>query len=315
MIPAVSTLRAFSDEVSQVVERVSPAVLHVHALRDRPGLASGSGVTVTPDGYALTNHHVIEDATAIEVTLPDGRTVIADLVGEDPATDLAVLKVSTPERSTHLDLGDSNALRVGDFVIAIGAPFGLARTVTAGIVSALGRTLDGQGAGARKIEGVVQTDAPLNPGNSGGPLVSAEGKVVGINTAVVHAAQGLSFAVPANTAAFVLSEVLAHGRVRRARLGVGATEVQLPARVARLLGLAAARGVLVQSVDAGSPAAAAGLQKGDVIVAMGSAPVATIADLHRLLSRDAIGAETALDVVRGAEKRTLRIRPVEARAA
>lgn len=306
----MNLLRALSDQVHAVVERVSPALLHVRALtesRRSRGLSSGSGVVVTPDGFALTNSHVVAGATAVEVTLGDGKTVIADLVGDDPVTDLAVLRVTTGERTPHLQLADSNALRVGDHVIAVGAPFGLTRTVTAGIVSALGRTLDGPA--GRPIEGVVQTDAPLNPGNSGGPLVSADGEVVGINTAVVYQAQGLSFAVPSSTAAHVLSEVLAHGRVRRARLGIGATEVLVPGRVAREQGLTAPKGVGVESVEKDSPAAAAGLAKGDVLVGLGGRPITSMPDLHRALGRDAIDVEAPLEVLRGGKKVTLSVKP------
>jgi S1-C subfamily serine protease len=238
-------LRAWSDELAGLVERVGPAVVHVRAVRERgPGLATGSGVLVTPDAYALTNSHVVHGATALEVVLADGRTLLADVVGDDPATDLAALRVAADGPLPHATLADSNRLRVGDVVLALGSPFGLTRTVTAGIVSALGRTLPSQAAG-RVIEGVVQTDAPLNPGNSGGPLVDAEGAVVGINAAVLAPAQGVCFAVPSNTASFVLSELLRHGRVRRAYLGIAGEEVLLPAPLARAHGLASPRGIAV----------------------------------------------------------------------
>jgi len=311
----MSVLRAISDELAGVADRVSPAVLHVRVLAARgAGGGSGSGVLVSPDGYALTNSHVVRDAAGIEATLSDGRTVIADLAGIDPATDLAVLRVPTPDRLPFVALGDSNGLRPGHMVAAVGAPFGLSWTVTWGIVSALGRTLRSQVAG-RVIEGVIQTDAPLNPGNSGGPLLDAEGRVVGINTAVLAQAQGLCFAVPSNTASFVVSEILGHGHVRRAALGIGGEEVLFPAAVARAAGLADPRGVAVRTVAKGSPAALAGVRSGDVVVSFGGRTVATVADLHRLLGSGAIGAEVPLEVLREGRRTGLRVRPVEAQAA
>jgi S1-C subfamily serine protease len=307
-----NVLRRFSDDVAAVVEKVSPAVLHVRTLRERRGeMSGGSGVVVTPDGYALTNSHVIHGASAIEVAFGDGTTTIADVVGDDPATDLAVLRVERNNKVPHAALGDSTALRVGDFVIAVGSPFGLARTVTAGIVSALGRTLASEAAG-RSIEGMIQTDAPLNPGNSGGPLLDAEGRVVGINTAVFFPAQGLCFAVASSTAQFVLGEVLSHGRVRRARLGVAVQEVLIPGPTARELGLAAPRGVLVQHVEAGTPASRGGVKDGDVIVSIAQKPVASVSDLHRILNGDAIGADLEVVVIRQKKRVALRVLAEEA---
>lgn len=302
-------LRALSDEVAALVERVGPAVFHVRAIRGgRARLSGGSGVVVDADGLALTNSHVVHGTAGVEAELPDGRTLLADVVGDDPATDLAVLRL---ERGLpHAGLGDSNRLRAGDFVIAIGSPFGLAHTVTMGIVSALGRTLPGQ-AGGRPIDGVIQTDAPLNPGNSGGPLVDAAGAVVGVNTAVVREGQGLCFAVPSNTAAFVLREILAHGRVRRAYLGVGAEEVLLPRTVADAHGLPAPRAVAVRNVERDAPAARAGLLAGDLIVRFRGEPVATVADLHRLLDSSAIGIELPLELLRAGRLRTAAVRPAE----
>ncbi|MCI0341866.1 MAG: trypsin-like peptidase domain-containing protein [Planctomycetales bacterium] len=315
----MSVLKSFSAEVAVLVERVGPAVLHVRTAVDPDdperggrgsGVATGSGVLIAPDGYALTNSHVVRGAVGVEAALADGRVVVADVVGDDPATDLALLRLSTEEKTPHVALGDSNALRVGDFVIAVGSPFGLTRTVTSGIVSALGRTLRSET--GRMIEGVIQTDAPLNPGNSGGPLLDAEGRVIGVNTAIFFPAQGLCFAVPSNTASFVVEELLRHGRVRRAWLGIAAAEVLLPALLARAAGLAAPRGVAVEHVERGSPAAAAGLRRGDVIVGLAGKPVATITDLHRLLDRDAIAAALGLEVLRGGRKVALPIRPAEA---
>jgi S1-C subfamily serine protease len=309
----MSVLRFLSDELASLVERVGPAVLHVRVIpRSGRGVGGGSGVLFAPDGFALTNSHVVHGAAGIEAALPDGRTLLADLVGEDPATDLAVLRLSSPRPFPAAALGDSNALRVGDLVVAVGSPYGLAHTVTSGIVSATGRTLRSRDAG-RDIEGVIQTSAPLNPGNSGGPLLDASGSVVGINTAVLAGTQGLCFAIPSNTASFVIREVLRDGRVRRAFLGIGVEEVLLPAAVAREHGLAAARGLAVRTVLREGPGAAGGIRRGDVLVALGESPVVSVADLHRLLDRDAIGAEVEARLLRGGSLVRRTLRPVEAR--
>ncbi|MGQ0614842.1 MAG: S1C family serine protease [Planctomycetaceae bacterium] len=303
----MNLLRTLSDEVANLVERVGPAVLHIRTLHARgPGMAGGSGMLVSPDGLALTNSHVVQGAAGIEAELHDGRTVIADLLGADAATDLAVLRLDLPAPLPFLQLGDSNALRVGDLVLAVGSPFGLARSVTLGMVGALGRTLRGED-GGRAIEGVIQSDAAVNPGNSGGPLLDAEGRVMGITTAMIPAGQGLGFAVPANTASFVLGEIAAHGRVRRARLGVAAADVLFPAERARTLGLEEARGVGVERVDGGSPAAAAGVRPRDVIVALGGRPVRSVADLHRMLDAAAIGATMTLAIVRAGARIALEV--------
>ena len=310
----MSILNSLSDEVASIVESVSPAVVHVRAIGPgRGGGASGSGVLVSPQGEILTNSHVVRGATGVEAELSDGRTLIADVAGDDPATDLALLRVASTAPLPSVPLGDSNVLRVGDVAIAVGSPLGLARTVTLGIVSALGRTLRGEG--GRAIEGVIQTDAPLNPGNSGGPLLDGSGRVVGINTAIVLGAQGLCFAVPSNTASFVVAEFRSHGRVRRAWLGISAEEVLVPGPVAAKAGLASPRGVLVRGVETGSPAAGAGLRPGDIVVGLGERPIASVADLHRALSSDAIGAERPLAVLRSGAKELLRVRPREARPA
>jgi S1-C subfamily serine protease len=289
-----------SSEVAGVVEDVGPSILHVRTLRPgRSRMGSGSGVLVSPDGFALTNSHVVYGALGVEVDLADGRTLVADLVGHDPATDLALLKLDVEDHA-HAPLGDSNALRVGEFVIAVGSPYGLTRTVTMGIVSALGRMLPS--ASGRTIDGVIQTDAPLNPGNSGGPLLDTRGRVVGINTAIIPDAQGLAFAVPSNTARFVMDEIRAHGHVRRAVLGIRGEEVLLPG---------SRRGVLVHDVGEGSPAGRAGLRPRDVIVGFRGRQVTSVADLHRLLDADAIGAAVELVVMRGDTMRRLTVEPAE----
>jgi S1-C subfamily serine protease len=311
---AMGLMHLLSDEAASIVERLGPAVLHVRTLSagrgGRGGMSGGSGVLISPDGLALTNSHVVDGASGIEAELSDGRSAIVDLVGRDPATDLAVLKLSIARDLPAAELGDSNRLRVGDYVLAVGSPFGLARSVTMGIVSALGRSLGAPG--GRKIEGVIQTDAPLNPGSSGGPLLDGDGRIVGINTAVVHGSQGLCFAVPANTAQFVVGEILAHGRVRRAWLGIAAQEVLLPKRVEREFGLGAARGVSIERVEEGSPAARGGLRARDVIVSLRGEPTHSIADLHRRLDHAAIGAEVAVELLRAGRLLALTVRPAEA---
>lgn len=308
-------LQSIADEVSAVVGEISPAVAHVRAMpaSGRRRLSSGSAVLIGSSGTALTNSHVVHGAVGVELELADGRTAVADVLGDDPATDLAVLRIALDDPSPGAELGDSNGLRVGDPVLAVGSPFGLTHTVTMGIVSALGRTLPGRD-GARAIEGVVQTDAPLNPGNSGGPLVDARGRVIGINTAVVPGGQGVCFAVPSNTAAFVLSEIGAHGRVRRAWLGIGAAEVLVPRHIAERAGLEHGRGVAVRSTSPGSPAARAGLVRGDVLVRFDGRPVTSVADLHRLLDHEAIGRELTLQILRAGLPRELRVRASEAPA-
>ncbi len=300
----------FSDSVATLVERSSPAVGHVRTLyRGRARLGGGSAVVVDPSGRALTNSHVVHGATAVEVELVEGSSILADVVGDDPFTDLALLQLPPVAGQAALPLGDSNRLRVGSFVLAVGSPFGLARTVTLGIVSALGRTLVGPR--GRSIEGVIQTDALLNPGNSGGPLIDARGEVVGINTAIHPGGQGLCFAVPANTARFVIDEVSAHGRVRRAFLGISAEEVLLPAALVARHDLGHSRAVAVRAVEPGSPAEAAGLAQGDVIARFAGVRIETVSDLHRFLVGDVIGRKIELELLRSGAWRSVRVAPVE----
>lgn len=311
----MDSLRALSDRVAALVERVGPAVGHVRTLhRGRSRLGGGSAAVLGPEGLALTNSNVVHGATAVEVELEGGAPELADVVGDDPFTDLAVLRLSPSRAHPALALGDSNALRVGEFVLAVGAPFGLARTVTLGIVGALGRTL--LGPEGRSIEGVIQTDAQLNPGNSGGPLVDVDGRVVGINTAMHPGGSGLCFAVPANTARTVLEEITAHGRVRRGYLGISAEEITLPRAVLERHGLDSARAVAVRALESDSPAEEAGLLDGDVLVRLAGKPIATVSDLHRMLVGSAVGRVLDLDVLRGDVARggnwvTLRVVPVE----
>lgn len=314
--PADSALLdAYSQAVTGAVSRVAPAVVHIQARRrDRPGengareqpLGTGSGVIFTPDGFLLTNSHVVQGAAAVEATLTDGRSLPAYLVGDDPDTDLAVLQLHA-DNLAHAPLGDSGAILVGQLVIAIGNPFGFQCSVTAGVVSALGRTLRSRT--GRLIDDVVQTDAALNPGNSGGPLVTADGHIVGINTAIIRAAQGICFAIASNIARFVVTELLRHGRMRRSYIGVGAQTTALPRRVVRFHGLTTESGARVLSVAAGSPAAAADLQVGDVIVGFGAAPVTGVDTLHRLLTADHAGAAIDLTLLRGTEKLRVPVMP------
>jgi S1-C subfamily serine protease len=300
-------LDAYSRSVIHAVETTGPAVVKIE--RDRPG-AVGSGVMFTPDGFILTNSHVVSRAARAEVTLPDGRSARADVVGEDPHTDLAVLRIDG-SGLPWARLGDSKRVRVGQIAIAIGNPYGFHHSVTAGVVSALGRSLRSQT--NRLVDDVIQTDAALNPGNSGGPLVTTGGEVIGINTAMILAAQGLCFAVASNTARFVASLLMRDGRVRRSYIGVAGQNTPVPRAIAKTLGLAVSSGVLVQSVEAESPAAIAGLRAGDVILAFADQPIAGVDDLHRLLTADRIGLSSPLAVLRGGARRRIAIVPAEHR--
>ena len=301
-------LDAYSRAVIRAAEQVSPAVVNVEVRQRKAGGGSGSGFLFTPDGLILTNSHVVHRAADIAVTLTDGRRTQADLVGEDPDTDLAVLRIDAPGL-VPVRLGDSRALRVGQVVIAIGNPYGFQYSVTAGVVSALGRSLRAQS--GRLIDDVIQTDAALNPGNSGGPLVTAQGEVVGVNTAVILPAQGLCFAVPVYTAKLVAGRLIKDGKIRRGYIGVGGQNVPIPRRLVRAHHLPGETGILVVSVEDGSPAKGAGLAEGDVIIRYGERPVAGIDDLHRLLIDEAVGVPSTLLVLRGAELVTLDVVPAE----
>ena len=302
-------LDAYSRAVVGVVEKVGPAVVSLARSgqgRSQRGLgqASGSGVIITPDGYVLTNNHVVEQVSSVEVALTDGGTFSAQVVGTDPATDLAVVRVGAGGLPAA-ELGDSDGLRVGQLVIAIGNPFGFQSTVSTGVISALGRSL--RSPSGRLIENVIQTDVPLNPGNSGGPLVDSRGRVIGINTAILAMAQGLSFAVPVNTARWVISELLTRGRVRRAYLGLAGQVRPIGRRVQRLLDVWVKTAVEVVSVEADGPARRAGLRERDLVVAMNGESVATVDDIHRRLAGCAPGTRLTLTVLRDSQRREVEV--------
>ncbi|MFZ1010886.1 MAG: trypsin-like peptidase domain-containing protein [Candidatus Sulfotelmatobacter sp.] len=320
-----SLLDAYSRAVTGAVERVSPSVVNIEVhqagrtrsgeQRDRRG--GGSGFVFTPDGLILTNSHVVHDARRIEVTLADGRRMPASAIGDDPASDLAVIRIDEPRVDEPgliaAALGDSQALRVGQLVVAIGNPYGFQSTVTAGVVSALGRSL--RSYSGRLIDDVIQTDAALNPGNSGGPLVDSAGRVVGVNTATILPAQGICFAIGINTAKFVASRLLRDGRIRRSYIGVSAQTVPIHRRVVRFYNLPKETGVVVISREEKSPAHRAGVREGDVIVALEGHPVAGVDDLHRVLTDVRVGVSCSLTVIRHTEKMELRIVPEEAAGA
>ena len=300
---------AYSRAVTGAVARVAPAVVNVEA---RTG--AGSGFVFTPDGLILTNSHVIAGVGTTWVTLLDGRRVRADVLGDDPDTDLAVLRISATDLQPAT-LGDSATLVPGQLVVAIGNPFGFQHTVTAGVVSALGRGLRSRT--GRLMENLIQTDAALNPGNSGGPLVTSDAIVVGVNTAIIRGGQGIAFAVPANTARDVISALIRDGRVRRAVLGISAQTTPLPRRVVHDHSLPSDRGVLISEVQSGSAADAAGLKAGDILIDFGGAPVASIDALHRELKGDRIGQPIPLRILRqGAPRRVVVVpaEPAEARS-
>jgi len=299
-------LDAYSEAVIRAVDMVGPAVVKIDVER-----GGGSGVLFTPDGFILTNSHVVERAERPTIVLPDGRSMRADLVGQDRDTDLAVVRIadSSGPPLPWAVLGDSRSVRVGQVAIAIGNPFGFHHSVTSGVVSALGRSLRSRS--GRLIDDVVQTDASLNPGNSGGPLVTSRGEVIGINTAMILPAQGLCFAIASNTARFVASRLMRDGRIRRSYVGVAGQNVPIPRAIARANQLAVSSGVLVASVERDSPAAAAGLRDGDIVLAFAGEAVAGIDDLHRRLTDERIGVPTPLVVLRRGERRQITIVPSE----
>jgi S1-C subfamily serine protease len=310
--PDAALLDAYSRAVTAAVARVRPSVVHIHVeRRTRRGQAregAGSGFIITPDGYLITNSHVAGGASALQATLPDGRTVDGELVGDDPDSDLAVVKIGADGLS-YGRLGDSTRVRVGQVAIAIGSPYGFQHTVTAGIVSALGRSM--RGATGRLLDNIIQTDAALNPGNSGGPLVDSAGAVIGVNTAVILPAQGICFAIASNTAERVAIALIREGRVRRAYLGISAQDLPLPRRVVRHFDLPRESGARVEAVTRDSPAAQAGIRAGDVIVALDDAAIAGVDDLQRVLTGGRIGDAVKVSVLRRDQRLELPVTPRE----
>ncbi|HEU0184764.1 MAG TPA: trypsin-like peptidase domain-containing protein [Blastocatellia bacterium] len=313
---------AYSQTVIGVAERVSPSVVNIEIRRrldDRragrdgerqEARGSGSGFIFTPDGFILTNSHVAHAADAIEVTVADGRKYEAQLVGDDPDTDLAVIRINAPNLAPAA-LGESQKIKVGQMVVAIGNPYGFQSTVTAGVVSALGRSL--RSSSGRLMDDVIQTDAALNPGNSGGPLVNSWGEVIGVNTAVILPAQGICFAIAIDTAKFVAGRLIRDGRISRSFIGLAGQNVPLPRRFVRFYDLPVESGVLVVSLESDSPARRAGLLEGDLIIGFAGRPVGGIDDLHKLLTDERVGQGAPLEVIRRTERLTLHIIPEEAR--
>lgn len=316
-------LDAYSRAVINAAEKVNPSVVNIDvqqrlgitrvtpSRQPREARGTGSGFVFTPDGFVLTNSHVVHTATTITAILSDGRQAQADLIGDDPDTDLAVVRINAPDL-VPVRFGDSQSIRTGQVVIAIGNPYGFQCTVTAGVVSALGRSL--RSSSGRLIDDIIQTDAALNPGNSGGPLVTSRGDVIGVNTAVILPAQGLCFAIGINTAKFVAGRLIKDGKITRSYIGVGGQNVPLHRRIVRYYNLPVESGVLVVSVENDSPAQKAGLHEGDVIVGYGGQPIAGIDDLHKLLTEKQVEVRSTLTIVRRSEKLDLDIVPEESKA-
>ena len=313
-------LDAYSQTVISVAERVSPSVVNVEVMQKYkgknmtgPGLprgmrGNGSGFIFTPDGFILTNSHVVHDAVEMDITLSDGGRYRAELVGDDPETDLAVIRINAPDL-VPVELGESKSIRVGQLVVAIGNPYGFQCTVTAGVVSALGRSLRTQS--GRLMDNIVQTDAALNPGNSGGPLVNSLVQVIGVNTAVILPAQGICFATSIDTAKYVASHLIRHGRVSRSFIGLAGQNVPIPRRLVRFHNLPVESGILVLSFEPNTPAHQSGLREGDLIVGFDNHPIAGIDDLHKLLTEERVGRKSSLVVIRGTEKLVLLVVPRE----
>jgi S1-C subfamily serine protease len=314
-----SLLDAYSQTVTRVARTVSNAVVHLNVTKptnqrnaQQPNnpAGSGSGFIISSDGYVVTNSHVVNGATRIEASLPDGRTFLAHTLGDDPATDIAVLKIEGENLAT-MAFGESDQLQVGQIAIAIGNPFGFQYSVTAGVVSALGRTLRSQN--GRLIDDVIQTDAALNPGNSGGPLVDSYGRVIGVNTAVILPAQGLCFAVASNLAKFVVGKLILEGRVRRGYIGIGAQAVPLPPKWLNALEVPTKGGIQIQTVESGGPAQLAGIQPGDVLVQFEGKPVDSIDLLHKTLNEESIGRKISVWLLRNGALKSVEVVPGELR--
>src|SRR5256886_2492120 len=313
---------AYSRAVITAAEKVSPSVVYIEVqqpVRSRRGNAprmpqeargSGSGFIFTPDGFILTNSHVVHGARRIEVTVSDGRKYEADLIGDDPDTDLAVIRINAPNLVPAY-LGEAQKIRVGQLVVAIGNPYGFQYSVTAGVVTALGRSLRAQS--GRLMDDAIQTDAALNPGNSGGPLVNSRGEVIGVNTAMILPAQGICFATSIDTAKFVASRLIRDGKVSRSYIGLAGQNVPLPRRIVRYYDLAVESGIFVISFENDSPARKGGVREGDIIIGFDDRPIAGIDDLHKLLTEDRIGRKSSLVVIRGTQKLSLDVIPKESR--
>jgi S1-C subfamily serine protease len=315
-------LDAYSQAVINVVEKVSPAVVNIDVQRwvksrnfyqqgsEQEAGGNGSGFIFTQDGYILTNSHVVHNASKIEVTLSDGRSYQAEIIGDDPDTDVAVIRIYAPNL-VSAKLGNSQSLKVGQLAIAIGHPYGFQTTVTTGVISALGRSFRSRS--GKVIDNIIQTDAALNPGNSGGPLVTSHGEVVGINTAVVMSAQGICFAVPINTAKMVIPSLMRHGKVLRGYIGIGGQNVQVSRRIMLFNELSADTGIFIMYVESKSPAQIAGLQEGDVIVGFNGQPLSSIDDLHKFLTPEMVGVRSQLTILRRNQKLMLTIIPEHSR--
>src|SRR5438309_9442021 len=309
-------LDEYSRAVVSAVQRVAPSVVNIEVQQrsknqPRDIAGNGSGFVITPDGFILTNSHVVHAATRIVVKLSGGGDYPAQLIGDDPETDLAVIRIDAPQL-VHVRLADSENFRVGQLAIAIGNPFGFQASVTAGVISALGRSMYSQS--GRLIDNIIQTDAALNPGNSGGPLVNSAGEVIGVNTAMIRPAQGICFAIASNTARLVAGWLIRDGRIRRSYIGVAGQNVPLHRRVIRFYNLRLETGVLVVSVEKDSPARSAGLREGDIIVGFNERPIATIHDLHKMLVSEQIGIPAKLVIIRHTEKLELSILPAESKS-
>jgi S1-C subfamily serine protease len=309
---------AYSRTVMNAAQTVGPAVVNIEvraAAREGDSKAehrggSGSGLIFTPDGFILTNSHVVHGAGRMEAALADGRRFDAELVGEDPHTDLAVIRIDGPNLPFAV-LGDSGALKVGQLVVAIGNPYGFQSTVTAGVISATARSF--RSASGRLIDNVIQTDAALNPGNSGGPLVNGRGQVIGVNTAIIRPAQGICFAIPSNTATFVVAQLLRFGRVKRSYIGMGGQDVPLHRRILRHHKIPGAGGVLVIQIEPGSPAERAGIREGDIVVEFDGVSIERVDELYRLLTEDRVGKSAEVVALRGLDKLALFVTPADAR--